>query len=219
MRQQRKRNKSFQNSTKETILFQWLRSGFYKRQTHRASQYYTPLQRLIGQSPSESRFISGYEGPTERLSSFVDSLLQPVAKVQKSYLKDTTEFIKLIERTKVPENIFVVSMDVTSLYTNIPQEKGITIVCNAYELFHENNPPIPTALLREILGLILKENSFQFNGKKLSSNAWNRNGHKNGSCFCQYIHVRDRNSSFELKEHKTTRVKTIHRRRDLFIGH
>ena len=86
-------------------------------------------------------------------------------KVQKSYLKDTTAFINFIERTKVPDNIFLVSMDVTSLYTNMPQEEGITIVCNAYEVFHKNNPPIPTALLKEMLGLILKENSFQFNGR------------------------------------------------------
>ena len=54
-------------------------------------------------------------------------------------------------------------MDVTSLYTNIPQEEGITAVCRAYENFHRNNPPIPTQYLRE--RLILKENSFQFNGK------------------------------------------------------
>ena len=56
-------------------------------------------------------------------------------------------------------------MDVTSLYTNIPQEEGITTVCNAYENFHANNPPIAPNFLREMLSLILKENSFQFNGK------------------------------------------------------
>ena len=56
-------------------------------------------------------------------------------------------------------------MDVTSLYTNIPQEEGITTVCNAYETFYKNNPPIPTRFIREMLQLILKENSFQFNGK------------------------------------------------------
>ena len=107
--------------------------------------------------------ISGCEGPTERISSFVDSVLQPVTKVQKSYLKDTTEFINFIEGTKVPENIFLVSMDITSLYTNIPQEEGITIVCNAYEVFHENNPPIPTALLKEIISYLKKLISFQLN--------------------------------------------------------
>ena len=56
-------------------------------------------------------------------------------------------------------------MDVTSLYTNIPQNEGIEIVCKAYENFDKNNPPIPTHYLREMLRLILKENSFQFNGK------------------------------------------------------
>ena len=53
----------------------------------------------------------------------------------------------------------------SSLYTNIPQEVGITTVCNAYKNSHKNNPLIPTNLIKEMLRLILKENSFQFNGK------------------------------------------------------
>ena len=65
----------------------------------------------------------------------------------------------------MPRNAFLVSMDVTSLYTNIPREEGITIVCNAYENFRAQKSPIATKFLREMLSLILKENSFQFNGK------------------------------------------------------
>ena len=57
------------------------------------------------------------------------------------------------------------SMDVTSLYTNIPREEGITTVCEAYEEFYEENPPIPTRYLREMRSLILQENLFQFNEK------------------------------------------------------
>ena len=56
-------------------------------------------------------------------------------------------------------------MDVTSLYTNIPQEEGIDTVCRAYEIFYRNEPPIPTQLLKQALRLILQENSFQFNAK------------------------------------------------------
>ena len=56
-------------------------------------------------------------------------------------------------------------MDVTSLYTNIPQDDGIQTVCNAYENFHNNNPPIPCHYLKQTLGLILKENSFEFKGE------------------------------------------------------
>ena len=111
------------------------------------------------------RPISGCDGPTERISAFVDHLLQPIAQIQPSYLKDTADFINFIERTRLPPNTTLVSMDVTSLYTNIPQEEGINTVSEAYEEFHQGNPPIPTRYLREMLSLILQENSFQFNGK------------------------------------------------------
>ena len=109
--------------------------------------------------------ISGCDGPTERLSSFVDRLLQPIAQKQRSYLKDTTDFINFIETTIVPENAILVSMDVTSLYTNIPQEEGTETVCKAYDSFYKDNPPIPKQHLKKALKLILQENSFEFNGK------------------------------------------------------
>jgi len=59
----------------------------------------------------------------------------------------------------------LVPMDVTSLYTNIPQEEGITIV------YIRNIPPIGykplvrTLYLSDMLRLMLKEISFHFNGK------------------------------------------------------
>ena len=58
-------------------------------------------------------------------------------------------------------------MDVSSLYTKIPQEEGTEteIVFKAYDSFHNYNPTIPTRFVREMLGLILNENSFQFNGE------------------------------------------------------
>ena len=56
-------------------------------------------------------------------------------------------------------------MDVTILYTNIPQDEGITMVCEAYDKYHNNSPPIPSHYLKQILALIFKENSFQFNGE------------------------------------------------------
>ena len=100
-----------------------------------------------------------------KISAFVDTFLQPIMKEQQSYIKDTTRFINFIEGTRVPQNAIVVSMDVTSLYTNIPQEEGITTICHAYETFYTATPPIPTHYLKEMPRLILQENSFQFNGK------------------------------------------------------
>ena len=55
--------------------------------------------------------------------------------------------------------MLLVTMDVTSLYTNIPQEQAMQIVCAAYEKFYKSNPPIPTRL-------ILEGNSFKFTNKR-----------------------------------------------------
>ena len=106
----------------------------------------------------------GCNGPKERISAFVDRLIQPITQKQDSYLKDTTDFLNFIEKTKLPKNTALVSMDVTSLYTNIPHEEGVTTVCHAYEDFYGDKAPIPTKYLREMLYLILTENSFQFCG-------------------------------------------------------
>ena len=126
--------------------------------------FYT-LTKIHKPTPVGRPIISGCSGPTERISAFVDHLIQPIAQLQASYLKDTTDFINFIERIKLPKSAILVSMDVTSLYTNIPQREGITTVCHAYEEFHQGNPPVPTRFLSEMLSLILLENSFQFNLK------------------------------------------------------
>ena len=124
-------------------------------------------------NPVRRPIISSCDSATERISSFV----YLSAKVQESYLKDTTDFLKLKEKTKVVKEMLV-SMDVTSLYTNIPQKEGINIVCKTYQTFHLNKPPILTIYLRDMLRLILKENSFQFNGKNYLQTHGNAMGTK-----------------------------------------
>ena len=119
----------------------------------------------IAFSPVGRPIISGCVGPTERISAFLDRLLQPIAQRQASYLKDSTDFINFIESTEVPKHAIIVSMDVTSLYTNIPQEEGIKTICKAYVTHYKDKPPIPTQSLERALRLILKENSFHFYGK------------------------------------------------------
>ena len=98
------------------------------------------LTKIHKPTPVGRPIISVCDGLTERISAFVDHLLH-IAKVQPS---DTTDFINFIEKTKLPPNTTLVSMDVTSLYTNILREEGISTVCEAYEEFYQGNPPIPT---------------------------------------------------------------------------
>ena len=73
--------------------------------------------------------ISSINCHTSRISEFVDYYLQPEVKKLKSYVKDTTDFIKKIEAIDhVSDDSYLVSLDVRSLYTNIPHKEGIDAV-------------------------------------------------------------------------------------------
>ena len=69
--------------------------------------------------------ISSVNCHTSRISEFVDYYLQPEVKKLKSYVKDTPDFIKKIEAIDhVSNDSYLVSLDVRSLYTNIPHKEG-----------------------------------------------------------------------------------------------
>ena len=60
-----------------------------------------------------------------------------------------------------------------------------TTVCHAHEYFYGEKALYTTKYLREILFLILTENSFQFCGNNyLQTRGWNSHGNKDGRCFC-----------------------------------
>ena len=89
--------------------------------------FYT-LPKIHKQTLLKRPIISGCDGSTERLSSLVEKLLQPIAQIQESYLEDTTHFIRFIESTRVPKNAFLVSMDVIS-FTQISHRRKESLLC------------------------------------------------------------------------------------------
>ena len=89
----------------DEMTYKWLNSG---QNPPRTPEFYT-LTKIHKPTPVGRPIVSGSGGPTERISSFVDSLLQPIAKKQESYIKDTTHFINFIENTPLPDNAILVS--------------------------------------------------------------------------------------------------------------
>ena len=66
------------------------------------------------------------------MSHFVDYFLQPLVHELPSFVKDTKDFLnKRFTLFNLPANILLVTLDVSSLYTNIPHNEGI----NACEHF------------------------------------------------------------------------------------
>ena len=100
---------------------------------------------------------------TAGISKYVDYHLQPEVAKLKSYTKDSTDTINKINRIKeqVSNNDILVSMDVRSLYTNIPNDEGIQAVRNT---LNASSNKLPTRIITTFLLLILTLNNFIFNG-------------------------------------------------------
>ena len=104
--------------------------------------------------------VSSVDCPTERISMMMDIILQPLLLDTKSYIKDTPDFLRKVEELTIlsEENFF--TLDVASLYTNIPLEESLNIM--EEEFFQKTKCGIPTSYLRKFLELILKCNNFKF---------------------------------------------------------
>ena len=81
----------------------------------------------------------------------------------KSYIKDTNYFLNHLD--KVPTNIskdsYLVTLDVKSLYTSIPNEEGIDII---KDTLHKNKSKL-TQVITAFLWLILTLINFIFNNE------------------------------------------------------
>ena len=89
--------------------------------------------------------VSANRHPTEKISEFVDLHLQLHVNSLPSYLKGTTDYLrKLQESGPITPETLLVSLDVTSLYTNIPHEHGTRACKEAWEERPVKNPPTET---------------------------------------------------------------------------
>ena len=106
--------------------------------------------------------ISGNNCPTEAISAFVDEHLKPFVKQVPSYVRDTTDFINKVENFHSYTDFYLVTMDVTSLYTNIPNHEGMTAV---YRMMREKGYDGQVSLrsLTKLLEFVLHMNNFTFN--------------------------------------------------------
>jgi len=110
--------------------------------------------------------VSGNNSPTERISQLADYFLQPLVQQTPSFVKDTTDFLcKIEEASDLLPGTLLCTIDVSSLYTNIPNNEGIA-ACGTQ--LRQNRPfdalPSNQYILR-MLDYVLTKNNFDFNGK------------------------------------------------------
>ena len=100
--------------------------------------------------------------PTCNISKFVDAHIKDYVPQTKSYVRDTQHFIsRLKELGQIPKGAFLVTLDVSSLYTNIPNHEGILAV--AAQLRKDRTKGPITRYILQLLKLVLHSMNFIFN--------------------------------------------------------
>ena len=117
----------------------------------------------IHKKNTPDRPICSYIGhPTCNISKFVDAHIEDYVPKTKSYVRDTQHFIsRLKELGKIPQGALLVTLDVSSLYTNIPNHEGILAI--AAQLRKDRTKDLITPYILQLLKLVLHSMNFTFN--------------------------------------------------------
>ena len=70
---------------------------------------------------------------TANISKYFGYHLQPIVTKIPSYVKDTQDFKKLQKVKYIPHESLLVTLDMYTLYTNIPNNEGIEALKDSYE--------------------------------------------------------------------------------------
>ena len=119
--------------------------------------------------PPGRSIISAMGSSTEKISEFLDFFLQPSLPSIPSYVKDTGQFLYILQNLgPLPENTPLVTYDVGSLYTNIPLAEVERSVLRTLIKARPHNATPSNQLLLKLLCHIFLGNIFTFSdGDKL----------------------------------------------------
>ena len=130
------------------------------------TSYFYILPKLYKPNIPGTPIVSSCEYPTSQILAFVDQYLQQIVVHIQSYLKDSTHSLsKVLNFKKIPNKCLLVTCDVISLYTNIPQDEGINTAIHWIDNYRHILPSYSPAnsVFKQCLNFVLKPNYFTYN--------------------------------------------------------
>ena len=106
--------------------------------------------------------MSAIGTPTYKLAKFLLPFLTPLTQNEYT-VTDSFRFAE--EICKQDPNLYMASLDVDSLFTNIPLDETIDICIDSLYKDDENTPKIPKDVFCNLLTVATKESFFMFNNK------------------------------------------------------
>ena len=133
--------------------------------SHPARFYILPKIHKDKDNPPGRPIVSATSQPTEQISQFVDAHLNPLVAKLPSYIKDTTHFLRKLDDLKeLPPLSLMVTLDISSLYTNIPHKEVIEVCRKAPNSSgHLSRSHLKTESICDLMHMILTMNNFEFN--------------------------------------------------------
>ena len=85
------------------------------------------------QSRQTHSIVNGIGSVTEKISAYVDTFLRRTVPRIPNYIKDTTNFLNILKHLEIQNTDLLVTIDIKSLYTNIPHTEGIAAITKMME--------------------------------------------------------------------------------------
>ena len=93
-------------------------------QLFKVHKYHVP-----GRAPLERPIISGSGSITEGISKYIKHHITDLSIQHPSYIQDTPDLLRCLSGlANIPDNVILVTCDVSALYTNIKREDGVEAV-------------------------------------------------------------------------------------------
>ena len=116
-------------------------------------------------NPPGRPIVSGSGGPTEKISQLVDHFIGKIVPLSQSYIRDSTHVINILNGFTVQPGMLLCTLDITSLYTNIPHNEIIESIKKMLAIHKPPDSLQHNSYVIELLELVLTNNHFEFNGK------------------------------------------------------
>ena len=151
---------TIQRFKKEKLLKEKIADGL-KVSNSKTTKFY--MQPKIHKKDKSGRpVVNSLNCHTSSIYKYVDYHLKPIVKDIPSYVRDTKDFLrKLNDIRHIPKESLLVTLDIKSLCANIPNNKGIKAVREAYDIHPSKS--VSTKVMVIFLSLILTLNNFIFN--------------------------------------------------------
>ena len=159
----------------EKVLDEGIENGYISKEDKKillppkpqASKLYLlpKVHKAYDKIPKGRPIVAGSGCNTERISWYCDQQVKDIVKTLDSYIEDTPDLLRKINdlnsNNKFSDETKPISIDIKSMYTNIPIEEGLSAFKESLESRSEKS--VPTHFIMLLLRLVMEKNIFTFN--------------------------------------------------------